>query len=749
MVHIYKNRTKIGRKLILFLVLFSSLITLVTTSIQLYRDYVIDIDLIDQQFEQVDHSFRESITKSLWLLDLQQIYSQLNGMLNLRDIVRVEISENDIIHYAVGVEQISSERSDIIDLYHLYNGKKILLGSLVTYASLDGVYSRLIDKVWVILISNGIKTFAVALFMYVMFASLVTRHVEKIVRYLNEIDFNDTHIEKDLKLSRLMRSKNDQDELDQLVASVNNMRHKHTQVMLERENVEKELRESKLRYELSLEFANVGTWEWNIVTNELYWSDTISSIFGYEQPINDTTYEKFMEAVHPEDRQLVNNGIEASFEGTAEYDLEHRIVWPNGQVHWVHEMGDIERNANGEPVKMLGVVRDISRRRKAEGQLRHSQKMEAVGQLTGGIAHDYNNILGIVQGNFEILARTLADDEKAMKRINTGLKGVSRGADLTRKLLNFASKEVSETETILVNDLIREIEDLIIKSLTVSIEIEFRLDGDVWNIDVNPGDLQDVIVNLSLNARDAMPEGGKLTIETKNIVMDEGNSVGFSGEFVMLVVSDTGHGMTPEVKERILEPFFTTKKKNKGTGLGLSMVYGFVQRSNGHIRIVSEVGTGSVFQLYLPRDIKQDLNKDDDPTKIEIPLTGSETILVVDDEDALRDVAEMYLQDLGYKILSAENGPQAIDILSRHPEIDLLFSDIVMPGGVDGYKLAIEAHDKYPELKILLTSGFTNEREYLAGIENVYLKRLNSNLLKKPYNELELSIAVRRAVKHS
>lgn len=402
------------------------------------------------------------------------------------------------------------------------------------------------------------------------------------------------------------------------------------------------------------------------------------------------------------------------------------------------------------PSHVFSTFSDITERRQIEKQLLHAQKMEAMGQLTGGIAHDFNNVLGIVMGNFEILQRMFKGDEKALGRVSIGLKAAKRGADLTRKLLNFSRKGTEGTKTISVSKLIREMEYMLVKSLTVAINVDFRLKDNLWPVSVDPGDFQDVVINLALNARDSMPDGGELVIEADNKVLDKNyvqqNPQARAGEFVMLSVSDTGQGMSAAVRDRALEPFFTTKAEGKGTGLGLSMVYGFVQRAGGHIKIYSEPGKGTTFRIYLPRAYEPGTERKIKAQVADLLPRGHETILIVDDEEFLVTIAVSQLQDLGYRTLSANDAAQALEVLQGDEKIDLLFSDVIMPGEMDGYQLAKHAVDAHKDLKILLTSGFTNKREHSFGENEAFYTDLASNLLSKPYNQSELAIAVRQVI---
>jgi ligand-binding sensor domain-containing protein/signal transduction histidine kinase/CheY-like chemotaxis protein len=379
-------------------------------------------------------------------------------------------------------------------------------------------------------------------------------------------------------------------------------------------------------------------------------------------------------------------------------------------------------------------------------QLRRSQKMEAIGQLAGGIAHDFNNLLGIIMGNLDLLKMGMGSDEKALNRIDSALKGASRGAEITKKLLGFSRVNAYGASLTSVNLFIENIEELLRKSLTVAINIENHLAFDLWPVNVDVGDLEDAILNLALNARDALLGAGSLVIETSNKVLDEDfvrlNPEGKIGEYVMLSFSDSGIGMTPEVKERVLDPFYTTKAEGKGSGLGLSMVYGFVKRSNGFITIDSELGEGTSIKIFLPRGGEVEQVEAYTIDEEELPV-GSETILVVDDEKELVELAVANLESLGYKTLTAFDGKSALNIIKDNPKINLLFCDVIMPGAMNGYQLAMASKRVRPALKTLLTSGFSKNKEDCFSSEDPVITKLKSELLRKPYSQAELVKAVR------
>ncbi len=396
------------------------------------------------------------------------------------------------------------------------------------------------------------------------------------------------------------------------------------------------------------------------------------------------------------------------------------------------------------PRSYIAIRTDITERILSEQALRRSQKMDALGQLTGGIAHDFNNILNIILGNLELLKKQIPDDEKTRQRVQNIHKSTMRAAELTRQLLSFSRHQAENVTITNINRLIEEMGNLIAHSVTPQVEIEWHLAKDLWTTEIAPGDFEDSLLNLVINARDALSGSGWLSIETANTTLDdnycENNPNIEPGDYVQLKVSDCGEGMTAEQLEHIFEPFYTTKEQGKGTGLGLAMVFGFIQRSKGHINVESEQDIGTTFRLYLPRsnEVTQKVDASTKESKGALP-EGNETILVVDDEEALLELAEESLLDLGYRVLTAGNGQQALDVLTREANIDLMISDVIMPGGINGYELAERVTADHPELKVLLASGYT---EKVTTSENH--KRFSANLLAKPYSQVELAQKVRQ-----
>jgi len=377
-----------------------------------------------------------------------------------------------------------------------------------------------------------------------------------------------------------------------------------------------------------------------------------------------------------------------------------------------------------------------------EQALRRSQKMDAIGQLSGGIAHDFNNQLSVILGYLDFLKAHLTNDEKATKWVEISTKATLRCTDLTRQLLSFSRTQTNKKVAVNINTELEQLKTMFARSVTPAIDIQYTLSENLWLIEIDPGEFQDAILNMVINARDAMPNGGKLLIETSNKSLDAEyaafNPNVQAGDYVQLILSDTGCGMDRTTQEHVFEPFYTTKAKDKGTGLGMSMVYGFIKRFDGFIQVYSEVDIGTTLRIYLPRaTTKAELINETTNNKA-LPR-GAETILIVDDEADLLHLADDYLTALGYKTYLAKNAGQALEILAKHTDINCLFSDVVMPGGINGYELAEQAVKNNPELQVLLTSGFTSK----TIAQNGQL-RFSAQMLSKPYRKAELAQHIRR-----
>ncbi len=418
-------------------------------------------------------------------------------------------------------------------------------------------------------------------------------------------------------------------------------------------------------------------------------------------------------------------------------DLGARIAAPLPRG----ELGELMAVLNQTAGSLQQQRRDIT---ELNARLQQSQRMEAIGQLTGGIAHDFNNLLTVVSGNAELLLEDTAGQPAQRQLVQMIATAAQRGAALTQRLLAFARKQALDPKAVDLNQMVASLDPMLRRTLGEHIQIELIRAAGLWPALVDQGQLENALLNLCLNARDAMPGGGRLTLETANVRLDEEyaarNADVQPGQYVMLAVSDTGQGITPEHLQRVFEPFFTTKEKGKGTGLGLSMVYGFVKQSSGHLAIYSEPGQGTSVKLYLPRT-GSEVTAAAPGSDSGAVVGGSETILLVEDDAAVRQVALAALRSFGYTVIEAADGPSAMTVLEQRHDVDLLFTDIVMPGGMNGRELADAARRLRPGLRVLYTSGYTENAIVHHG-------RLDAGalLLGKPYRRRELDRAVRAAL---
>ena len=379
-----------------------------------------------------------------------------------------------------------------------------------------------------------------------------------------------------------------------------------------------------------------------------------------------------------------------------------------------------------------------------EARLRQAQKMEAIGNLTGGLAHDFNNLLGVIIGNLDLVGSLLAPDDETAEFVKDATDAALSGAELTRRLLAFARRQPLQPELIAPNELINGIVRLLRRTLGEQIEITLDLADDLWPIVVDPAQLEASLTNLATNARDAMPNGGRLTITTARRQLDAEYAASHvdvtAGDYVAIEVTDSGTGMPPEIVERIFEPFYTTKEPGKGTGLGLSMVFGFLKQSGGHVAVYSEAGRGTTFRLYLPRAEGDAPEVSEQPASIDAQGAG-ERVLAVEDNPGLRRIVMRQLRQLGYRPIEADGATAALDLLASQ-QIDLLFTDVVMPGPIDGIALARQAIDRWPTIKVVLTSGFpgTQLDDQLAPAGT------SVRLLSKPYRAQDLAVVLREAL---
>jgi PAS domain S-box-containing protein len=546
-----------------------------------------------------------------------------------------------------------------------------------------------------------------------------------------------------------------------------------------------ELRESESRLQTALLAGRLGSWELDVEHEALTASATCRAIFGVgpEAPFG---YRDMVAGIHPEDRERMQAAIQASIATRSDYAVQHRTVWPDGSLHWAEFRARVVRDRHGGRPRLVGVSSDITdrktaeerlrqmnetleervsrrtaelkqahgavmaeveQRERAEDQLRQAQKMEAVGQLTGGLAHDFNNLLAGIAGSLAMVQMRMAQGRTSdlERYIIAAQEAATRAAALTHRLLAFSRRQTLDPRPTAVDRLAVGMGELITRTVGPAVAMELRSAPDLWVTLVDPNQLENALLNLCINARDAMPDGGRIIIEAGNVTLDERMAAARDmqpGEYVSLSVTDTGTGMTPDVIERAFDPFFTTKPIGKGTGLGLSMIYGFVRQSGGQVRIQSEAGRGTTVQLYLPRHLTAVEPEAAAASTPAAPRADpGETVLVVDDEPTVRMLVTEVLQDLGYGAIEAVDGPSGLEILRSPARIDLLVSDVGLPNGMNGRQLADAGLALRPELKVLFITGYAEnvvlgERDLAPGM----------SVLTKPFSLDALGARIRSLI---
>ncbi|BAP45018.1 response regulator [Pseudomonas sp. 21LCFQ010] len=531
-----------------------------------------------------------------------------------------------------------------------------------------------------------------------------------------------------------------------------------------------DLLESEKRLQNALTAGRLGSWQLETEFLQLSCSAITLAHYGrHEHTL--FSYDDWLDAVYAEDQPRMQSALQRSLDTGADFIIEYRNLWPDGSLNWVDVRARAIRGENGQITALVGVTSDISERKQAEVQLRRlnetleqqieertvqlrqneealrqSQKMEAVGQLTGGIAHDFNNMLTGIIGSLELLRRRIArgrtDDLGGL--IDLGVTSANRAAALTHRLLAFSRRQSLDAKPVEMNHLIKAMDELIQRSVSESIQLDMQFEPRLWTAEADPNQLESALLNLVLNARDAMPNGGRLRIETRNQRLErrftDAHENLLPGDYVLLSVSDSGSGMPEHIVNRAFDPFFTTKPIGQGTGLGLSMIYGFCKQSRGHVAIDSEVGRGTTVKLFLPRYRGQ---QEDDQLTFQSAASyarAGETVLIVEDDPAVRRLVSEVLSELGYAFVEAADAPSALPLLESETRIDLLISDVGLPG-MNGRQLAEVARQLRPGLKVLFITGYAEH----AAVRGEFLGS-DMQMISKPFAFDHLTAKVREMI---
>jgi PAS domain S-box-containing protein len=522
-----------------------------------------------------------------------------------------------------------------------------------------------------------------------------------------------------------------------------------TREIAERKQAEESLKKSETQLAKAQEIARLGSWEWDLAEDKVTWSEATADLYGFALDDWGMPMEKCFKTLHKDDVSRVRQALEDSIKTGQPYDCSHRVVLADGSIRHMHGRAEVIRDSQGEAIRIIGTAQDVTKTKQAEEalhrseeKLRQSQKMEAVGRLAGGVAHDFNNVLTVIDGYSHLMLKKFDAKNPLRQNAEEIQKASERAAALTRQLLAFSRKQVLQPRVLDLTEVVAGMDKMLRRLIGEDIELRTVSDIGLGKVKADPGQIEQVVLNLAVNARDAMPRGGKLTIQIGNVTFDQKTLFGsrelHAGPYVMLAITDTGVGMTDDVKAHLFEPFFTTKGKDKGTGLGLATCYGIVTQSGGDIRVYTEPGRGTTFKVYLPRvdgpasSVAAE-HSDDTPR-------GSESILVVEDDASVRKLAASVLRDCGYTVQEACHPGEALALIEKEFPFDLVITDVIMPQ-MSGKELYDRIKARVPDAKVLFISGYTDDALAHHGV-------LDADLwfLEKPFSPSRLALKVQEVI---
>jgi PAS domain S-box-containing protein len=526
-----------------------------------------------------------------------------------------------------------------------------------------------------------------------------------------------------------------------------------TREVSERRLAEESLKLSETQLAKAQHIARLGSWEWDIVCDKVTWSDETRRLYGYSEQDFGANMKTCLARVHPDDRAKVQLALDEALRSGGPYVCDHRVLLPDGTIRVMHGLGEVVMDEQRQPVRIIGTTQDVTEAdraeaalRRSEEQLRQSQKMEAVGRLAGGVAHDFNNLLTVITCYSSMSLRQMEKGNPLRKHSEEIQAAAERAASLTGQLLAFSRKQVLQPRIVDLNETVSGMEKMLRRLIGEDVELCTMFDPELGHVKADPGQFEQVILNLAVNARDAMPRGGKLTIQTANVTLDQRtrfrNRDLNVGDYVMVAVSDSGVGMTEEVKSHLFEPFFTTKGVGRGTGLGLATCYGIICQSDGDIRVYSEMNCGTTFKIYLPRvdAPTTTATATNDPDTLP---EGSESILIVEDEATVRRLAASVLRGAGYQVQEARDAIEALGIVKAKQPFDLIITDVIMPK-MSGKELYDQIKVIAPRIKVLFMSGYTDDALAHHGVLGPELC-----FLEKPFSPVGLARKVREVIDSS
>jgi PAS domain S-box-containing protein len=708
-------------------VIIAFLLGVLFSAVQIYSDLNSEKQRVDSKFNQLLKTVEESTVQAAYGLDTVQAQNIVAGMFQYKSIYRAQITDSFGDQMAIALRsRIEGNLSGIASTLFGPSKQYVLplrspnsnenAGKLEIWVNTYVIAETFFTRSGLILLFGIIRSLFLAAILAVLFHYMLTRPLHVIA---SAIKRGETNIPK--------IPGHHADELGDVLNAHNTLTDRQALT-------EDALQESEERFHDFARSSADWFWEMDKDLKYTFLSDRFEEITGF--PVSDRIGTQRWDYVHPSEAREKWDKHIADMEAHRPFkNFDYMSTATTSANLYLQINGVPVFDSDGQFTGYRGSATDITGRKTLEDQLRRSQRMEAMGQLTGGVAHDFNNLLNIMLGNTELLEIIIQDDA-AKRRFDAIKAAVLRGSSLTSRLLAFSRQQALSPVSADIKSLIDSLHEMLQRTLGETINLKIASTPEIWRASVDPHQFENALINLAFNARDAMTSGGSLTIETSNITVDQSIKTGFAdinpGDYVTVAVTDSGTGMTPDVIEQAFEPFFTTKEVGQGSGLGLSMVYGFAKQSEGHVSIYSEVGEGTTVKLYMPRskdveDIDTEIQTD------HITIRGSERVLVVEDDLNLREVPVTILREAGYDVAEAANGEEAIKLLSDGNDFDLLFTDVVLPGGINGVEIAAKAIKLQPKIKVLYATGYAEN----AVIHNGKLDP-GVNLLHKPYSRARL-----------
>jgi PAS domain S-box-containing protein len=748
------RKPSIGRRFAMAILAFSSIVTLASTLVQLSIEYQRDVNEINSGLRQIRDSYADSLASSLWVTSEKDLKLQLDGIIKLPDMQYIEVlDENDVIKASAGTPQKNQIISQTYPLTHHHRGQILTLGKLHILGTLDGVYSRLKSKVLVILLTQGVKTFLVSLFILYLFQILIGQHLATVAKFVGHS--NRPNLDDKLNLNRPLNKQTRGDELDQMVNAINEMR-------LGLKNHYRDLEENEFRWKFAIEATGDGLWDWNIKDNTVLFTDHWKEMIGHSSNEIGNGLEEFTSRLHPDDKEKIIAQLQKCMNSeVAIYACEYRFRRKDGSYIWMSDHGMIvNRDADGNAIRMIGTHRDISaakaaaeREKQLSTQLLQATKMESIGHLTGGIAHDFNNILGAIMGYAELSQSMMEAKPEVYGNIprymGEILSGSERAKQLIQQMLLFSRLSPDLTQgqesVVMLKPVLKEVVSLLRSSIPATINLNYEIKTEGLKAKIQPVQLHQIMMNLGVNARDAIGDYGDIVFSLGTY---QGNqqicsacNMTIEGDFIEITVKDSGMGIPPSHLHSVFDPFFTTKEVGKGTGMGLSVVHGIVHQAGGHIVVESEVGVGTTFHILLPNIATEEtiLPIETVSHVINQNLAGLK-LMVVDDETGMTTMLRELLETRGAHVTVFNEPMLALDAFKKNPlQFDLMITDESMPK-LSGMHLSMQMLGLRPGFPIILCTGYsdhaTAETVSKIGIAGFMFKPLDTNRLIRQVSEL-------------